>query len=109
MSKVNFFSNSLIVLSGKECQTTSSLRNTRDAPIDIFSVPEHSIGTNNLLVFVDGILKEPIRDYIDVSSYEVQFNEDIPIGSDFKSILISTEGEDGLGKDCEIHLKQNEF
>ena len=94
MSKVKFFSNSLIVIGGKECEITTSLAGTRLQPQSIFEVPEHTIGTKNLLIYVDGKLLMPYRDYTDVNSHQVELTTSIDIDSDFYAILIIT-GNDG--------------
>lgn len=106
MSDVNFFSNSLIVLSGKECQTTSSLSGERSTVETKFDVPTHTVRSKNLLIFLDGRLQVIDRDYEDINSFEVRFTKDIPTTVDFQSILIATGGMDS---DCEIRLLESEF
>ena len=108
MSKVNFFSNSLIVLAGKECETTSSLSNTRVKKEKRFKVPLHTIDTNNLMIFLDGKLQVKDRDYTDATSTEIEFTNEINVAVDFQSILIATH-EDNSTKDCKIRLDENEF
>ena len=90
MSQAKFFSNTVMMLDHKDNETTLSLKNTRLAQQRIFSVPEHSVGTSNLMIFLDGKLCVPIRDYIDMNSYQVQFTRQINIGEDFHSVLVKT-------------------
>lgn len=96
MSKVNFFSNNLIVLGGKESEIVSSLEGERVTLQQIFLVPEHEVGTNNLLIFVDGRIMIPRRDYKDINSYEIELTQAIDPSIDFHAVLIKT-GKDGNG------------
>ena len=90
MSKAKFFSNSVIMLDHKDSETILSLKDTRLEQQDIFKVPEHNVGTTNLMIFLDGRLCVPSRDYVDINSSQVKFTRQINIGEDFHSVLIKT-------------------
>ncbi|MCG8540829.1 MAG: hypothetical protein MJA82_12955 [Clostridia bacterium] len=96
MSKVKFFSNNLVILGGKESEIVSSLRGSRVVWQQIFTVPKHTVGTKNLLIFLDGKIMIQGRDYEDINSYEVQLTYPIDPGKDFHAILVKT-GKDGNG------------
>lgn len=96
MSKVKFFSNNLIVVGGKESEIVSSLKGERTDWQQIFRVPEHTVGTKNLLIFVEGKILIPDRDYKDINSYEIELTYALEPNKDFHAILIKT-GEDGDG------------
>ena len=96
MSRVKFFSNSLIVLGGKESEMVSSLSGDRSTTRQKFRVPKHTQSTKNLLIFLDGKIQIPNRDYNDVSSEEVEFTFPVTTDRDFHALLINT-GKDGNG------------
>lgn len=90
MSKAKFFSNSVMMLDHKDSEYTLSLKNTRTTTQRSFSVPMHNVGTPNLMIFVNGQLCVPDRDYIDINSSTVRFNRNIQTHEDFHAILIRT-------------------
>ena len=90
MSKAKFFSNSVIMLDHKDSEYSLSLKNTRTNAQKNFSVPMHSVGTPNLMIFLDGKLCVPNRDYTDINSTTVRFSRDIQIREDFHAVLIRT-------------------
>lgn len=96
MSKVNFFSNNLIVLGGKESEIVSSLEGERVITQQTFLVPKHQVGTKNLIIFVNGKIMIPNRDYKDINSNEIDLTYAIDPNIDFYAILIKT-GKDGNG------------
>lgn len=93
MSKVNFFSNSLIFSDPRESEKTVSLGVDRTVPQQVFNVPEHSVGTVNLLVFLDKQLQIPDVDYEDINSYEIRFFQPIDTGLDVYCVLMATQDE----------------
>lgn len=108
MSRVQFFSNTLINLDHTECAIEYSLANTRTSPQRIFTVPEHSVNTSNLLIFIDGKMAIKGRDYEDINSYQVELTSDLPINVDFYSILIFT-GTNYIGTGEGEHLIWGDF
>lgn len=94
MSAYNFFSNNLIYVDGELCEITKSLANTRPTVQRVFDVPNHTVGTPNLLVFVNGSLKTEGSDYSS-NSHQVIFKNDIPIGYDVICVLIKGKNDNG--------------
>ena len=93
-----FFSNSLIVIGGRECEIITSPSGSRLDDEDIFTVPIHTVGTNNLLIFVDGKVLIPNIHYKDINSYQIQLTKPIGTNVDFHSILINLD-QDSDSKD----------
>jgi len=54
-------------------------------------VPTHTVGTNNLLIYLDGILCHAgsSDQYIDASTSTITFNDALPSGSEITAVLIS--------------------
>ena len=60
---------------------------------DIFTVPEHNVGTPNLLIFVNGILQHKDIHYQDINSYQIKFiTPPDPTYDIYTVLLISNEG-----------------
>ena len=55
------------------------------------TVPAHTVGTANLLVYLDGILCHAGAgdQYVDTTSTTVVFNDNLPLGSEITAVLIS--------------------
>lgn len=94
MSAYNFFSNNLIYVDSEICEITKSLANTRLTVQRVFEVPAHTVGTPNLLVFVNGGLQTKDIDYYDSNSSQISFTRDIPIDEDVVCILIKGKNSD---------------
>lgn len=62
----------------------------REFEQSIFSTPAHNVGTDNLLIFVDGRLKVKTIDYEDISSDKVQFVNPILPSQVVMAFLIRT-------------------
>lgn len=88
MSKATFFSNTLMYYDLAENEIQSSLANTRLNNQTVFSVPEHNVNTNNLLIFVDGKIKVRGEHYEDINSFQVRFFSSLTPSQEFHSILI---------------------
>lgn len=101
MSRIKFFSNNLITLDHKENEITFSLPDTRDDYIQQFKVPKHTVGTNNLLVFLDGRLVISDVHYEDINSHYISFYEPVPTDIEIYTILIKTSKDKTL-KDSEV-------
>lgn len=84
----NFFSNNLIYVDSEQLEITKSLENQRPNLQKIFYVPQHTVGTDNLLIFLNGELKIKNKDYEDYNSNSIQFKNYIDTKSNFVSILI---------------------
>ena len=95
MSKATFFSNTLNYFDIAENEVISSLANTRPEPRRVFTVPQHNINTNNLIIMINGAVKIRDVDYEDINSSQIRFFNSISIGVDFHSILIKNKGENG--------------
>lgn len=84
----NFFSNNLIYVDSEQLEITKSLSNERANLQKTFSVPNHTVGTSNLLIFLNGKLQIRDEDYEDYNSYSIQFKNYIDTKSNFVAILI---------------------
>lgn len=96
LSKATFFSNTLIYLDLAENETQSSLANTRPNNQLIFSVPEHNVNTDNLLIFVDGRVKIRGEHYEDINSFQVRFFSELTPNQEFHSVLIKNPISSGI-------------
>lgn len=95
MSKATFFSNTLNYFDLTENEIMSSLANTRPIPQRIFTVPQHNVDTNNLIIMIDGKVQIRGVDYEDINSSEIRFFNDIGTDKDFHSILIKNKAGEG--------------
>lgn len=84
----NFFSNNLIYVDSEQLEITKSLSNERPNLQKIFTVPNHTVGTANLLIFLNGELQIKDKDYEDYNSHSIQFKNNVGTKSDFIAILI---------------------
>lgn len=84
----NFFSNNLIYVDSEQLEITKSLSNERPSLQKTFSVPNHTVGTNNLLIFLNGELQIRDKHYGDYNSHSIQFKNNVDTKSDFVAILI---------------------
>ena len=100
MSQARFFSNTLIYVDLTENEVMSSLANTRLNVQDVFQVPEHTVDTNNLMIFVDGHIKIRDVDYEDINSFEVRFFSPLAITQEFHSILTKNRTGDSTDDGC---------
>lgn len=91
----SFFTNDKVVLGQDSSQRITSPANSREGGATIFTVPEHTIGTQSLFIFVDGKLKLPNIDYVDINSEQVEMNYEVPVEHTFDSILVVSIGEGG--------------
>lgn len=99
MSAYSFYSNNLIYVDGENCEIIKSLKNTRPKNETIFTAPNHTVGTPNLLVFLDGKLQIADVDYHDCNSYEIEFTNPVGITHDVVMVLIRSKQQtvsDGL-------------
>lgn len=96
MAKARFFSNSIIKLDHTENEIMSSLRGTRTSPQATFTVPEHTVGTNNLMIFIDGRIIIRDRDYTDINSNNIQLTNPIDTNVDFHAILVKTSKDEHI-------------
>ena len=71
-----------------ENEIKSSLANTRLNNQSVFSVPEHNVNTNNLLIFVDGRIRIRGVHYEVINSFQVRFFSSLIPSQEFHSILI---------------------
>lgn len=86
-----FFNNNLAM---GEPIILESLPNTRPTPTTKFIVPEHIVGTTNLLIFVDGQLQR--NNYTDSGWNHITFANPIPTSALFTALLFTnTGGEEG--------------
>lgn len=92
MSQVNFFANTQINLNQIQYPTIFYPA-PQTMGQDIFTVPEHNVGTPNLLVFVNGILQHKDIHYQDINSYQIKFiTPPDPTHDIYTVLLISNEG-----------------
>lgn len=88
----NFFSNNLVYVDTEQIEITKSLSGERNSSQKIFQVPAHTVDTNNLLIFLNGILQIKDFHYEDYNSNEVNFKNYISDDVDFVAILIKGDG-----------------
>lgn len=92
----NFFSNNLVYVDTEQIEITKSLSGERNSNQKIFQVPSHTVGTNNLLIFLNGILQIKDLHYEDYNSNEVNFKNYISNDIDFIAILIKGNSSGSL-------------
>lgn len=92
----NFFSNNLVYVDTEQLEIEKSLAGSRTNQQKIFQVPQHTVGTNNLLIFLNGNLKIKDIDYEDYNSNEINFKDYISINDDFIAILVKGNGDGSL-------------
>lgn len=102
MSAYSFFSNNLIYVDGENCEIVKSLKNTRPSDTRFFTAPSHTVGTSNLLVFVDGILQIMGVDYHDCNSDEVEFYNPVRVAHDVVIVLIKSKQGDIINNNTGI-------
>lgn len=84
----NFFSNNVIYVDGEEVEILKSLAGERKNEFQqIFDVPSHTVGTNNLSIFLNGVLQIKDKHYEDYNSNQIKFKNKIGNGYDFVAIL----------------------
>lgn len=86
----NFFSNNVIYVDGEQVEYLRHPPNERDEekPVYILSAPNHTIGTHNLIVFLNGQLQIKDKDYEDYNSSQIKFTKPIYRGHDVVILLI---------------------
>lgn len=92
-----FFSNNLVLVDTKINESVKSLAGSRQSAQRVFSVPTHTIGTDNLMVYIDGLLKLRDVHYIDRNSNEIEFLYDIQAEQDFYALLIRVDDASSSG------------
>lgn len=89
----SFFTNDKVVLGRDYSQRITSPANSREGGATIFKVPEHTIGTASLFIYVDGKLKIPDVDYVDINSEEIEMNYEVPVEHSVDAVLIVSIGD----------------
>lgn len=88
-----FFTNDRIVIGSNTNERYIYPANSRPETQKVFKTPEHTIGSKNLLVYVNGELVIPERDYKDINSSQISFTDPIPPNKDVDIVLVLT-GDD---------------
>lgn len=112
MSAYSFFSNNLIYVDGENCEIAKSLKNTRPDVTQTFTAPSHTVGTPNLLVFLDGRLQIKDVDYNDSNSTEIEFTNNVAVNQDVVIILVRAGqggGGGGTTTDCKFGLSTRDW
>lgn len=86
----NFFSNNVIYVDGEQLEYVRHPPNEREEekPVYIFNVPSHTVGTHNLIIFLDGRLAILDKDYEDYNSYQIKFKRPIYRSQEVVALLI---------------------
>lgn len=107
MENTTFFSNTNNFLDHGENEAIISPSGTRLDWQAIFTVPSHNVGTDNLMVFLDGKLCIRGRDYTDINSGQISFSTLISPSRDFHAILVKTMK--GIGEVVEAKVTWEDF
>lgn len=81
----NFFSNNVIYVDGENIERVDYVV---DLPQSIFNAPNHTVGTENLLVYLNNGLCIRDNQYEDYNSSQIRFKEILAEGSNVSIILI---------------------